>query len=43
MMLAYQPLGKLPNFFRVAVSNPLLRTEDIDFVMSEIERLAKEL
>ncbi|XP_060065967.1 glutamate decarboxylase 1-like [Ylistrum balloti] len=41
MMLAYQPLLDLPNFFRVAISNPALQESDLDFVVSELELLAK--
>ncbi|XP_033758274.1 glutamate decarboxylase 1-like [Pecten maximus] len=41
MMLAYQPLLDLPNFFRVAISNPALQESDLDFVIDELELLAK--
>ncbi|XP_041371959.1 glutamate decarboxylase 1-like [Gigantopelta aegis] len=43
MMVQYQPLGKLPNFFRVAISNPALTTRDLDFLLDEIECLGREI
>ncbi|XP_052075938.1 glutamate decarboxylase 2-like [Mytilus californianus] len=41
IMVTYQPLGDLPNFFRIAISNPEIQKEDLDFVLNEIEELAK--
>ncbi|XP_076071397.1 glutamate decarboxylase 1-like [Mytilus galloprovincialis] len=41
IMVTYQPLGDLPNFFRIAISNPAIQKEDLDFVLNEIEELAK--
>lgn len=43
MMIQYQPLGTLPNFFRIAVSNPAIATADLDFVIQEIVDLAKQI
>eukprot|EP00105_Crassostrea_gigas_P036127 XP_019920275.1 PREDICTED: glutamate decarboxylase 1 [Crassostrea gigas] len=43
MMLAYQPLGDLPNFFRIAISNPRLSESSLDWVLDEIERLSKDI
>ena len=42
MMVGYQPLGDLPNFFRIVLTNPCLSTEDIDFFLDETERLGEE-
>jgi len=43
MMIQYQPLADLPNFFRIAVSNPALSTSDMDFVVQEIVKLAGQI
>ena len=43
LMVSYQPLGELPNFFRSIISNVASREEDIDFMLSEMERLGKHL
>ena len=43
-MMNYQPLGKLPNFFRMTVTNsPKLTESDMDFVLDEVERLGQDL
>ena len=42
-MVGYQPLGKIPNFFRMVISNPAVETADVDFLMDEIERLGEEI
>ncbi|CAD5124437.1 DgyrCDS12720 [Dimorphilus gyrociliatus] len=42
-MVGYQPLGDLPNFFRMIVSNPATIPDDIDFLLEEIERLGEDL
>ena len=42
MMVGYQPLGDLPNFFRIVLTNPCLSTEDIDFFLDETARLGEE-
>lgn len=43
MMVAYQTLGDLPNFFRMAISNPALTEKDLDFIVDEFDRLAEEI
>lgn len=43
MMLAYQPLGDIPNFFRIAISNPRLTEGTLDWVLDEIERLSRDI
>ncbi|KAH3703192.1 hypothetical protein DPMN_078223 [Dreissena polymorpha] len=43
MMLQYQPLGQLPNFFRIAFSNPAITTADLDFVVQELVDLAEQI
>ncbi|XP_059141760.1 glutamate decarboxylase 1-like [Physella acuta] len=43
LMVQYQPLGHLPNLFRVAISNPILTPRDIDFLLDEIDHLGMEL
>jgi glutamate decarboxylase len=42
MMVGYQPLGNLPNFFRVVLSNPALVAADIDFFLDEIAKLGED-
>jgi glutamate decarboxylase len=42
MMVGYQPLGKLPNFFRVVLSNPALVPTDVDFFLDEIAKLGED-
>nr|KAG5696067.1 hypothetical protein BaRGS_017179 [Batillaria attramentaria] len=42
-MVQYQPLGKLPNCFRVALSNPVVTLADLDFLVDEIERLGRDI
>lgn len=43
LMVSYQPLGDLPNFFRSIISNPATREEDIDFMLDEMDRLGHDL
>ena len=43
LMVSYEPLAELPNFFRSIKSNVASREEDIDFMLSEMERLEKHL
>lgn len=43
LMVQYQPLGDLPNLFRVAISNPSLTTRDLDYILDEIDLLGKEI
>ncbi|ELU00176.1 hypothetical protein CAPTEDRAFT_151334 [Capitella teleta] len=42
-MVGYQPMGKLPNFFRMINSNPASTYPDIDWLISEIERIGEEI
>ncbi|XP_024148968.1 cysteine sulfinic acid decarboxylase isoform X2 [Oryzias melastigma] len=39
MMVGYQPLGDIQNFFRVTVFSPHISHKDMDFFLDEIERL----
>ena len=43
LMVSYQPLGELPNFFRSIISNVASREENVYFMLSEMERLGKHL
>ncbi|WAR04441.1 DCE1-like protein [Mya arenaria] len=43
MLLQYQPLGSMPNFFRIAFSNSAITRTDLDFVVQEIVDLAEKL
>ena len=43
MMIGYQPLNDLVNFFRVVVSNLELTDADMDFIMDEIERCGADM
>jgi len=43
LMVGYQPLGDLPNFFRSIISNSATREEDVDFMLEEMERLGHDL
>ncbi|TRY68938.1 hypothetical protein TCAL_04170 [Tigriopus californicus] len=43
LMVSYQPLGMLPNFFRSIISNQAVGEVDIDFMLEEMERLGKDL
>lgn len=43
LMISYQPLGDIPNFFRNIVSNPGTQHKDIDFLISELDRLGHDL
>ena len=42
-MVGYQPLGDKPNFFRMIISNSAATYGDVDFLMSEIEKLGEEI
>lgn len=42
-LVQYQPLGSLPNLFRVAISNPVVTSADVDFLVDEIERLGRDI
>lgn len=43
LMIGYQPLGEVPNFFRSIISNSAVQKEDIDFMLSELDRLGADL
>ena len=45
IMIGYQPLSpkKLVNFFRIIIHNPLCDFSDMDFVVSEIQRLGSSI
>merc|ERR1712241_32334 len=43
MMVSYQPLGRIPNFFRSIISNQAQTEEDIDFMLQEIDALGCDL
>ena len=39
LIVSYEPLAELPNFFRSIISNVASREEDVYFMLSEVERL----
>lgn len=43
MMITYQPVNDLPNFFRLVLQNSALTVDDMDYFISEIERLGSDL
>jgi len=43
MLIGYQPLQSYVNFFRMVISNPDVNKEDMDFVISEMQRMGKDL
>lgn len=43
LMISYQPLGDIPNFFRNIVSNPATELRDMEFIISELDRLGHDL
>lgn len=43
MMITYQPLRGLPNFFRLVLQNSGLNQKDMDFFIKEFERLGRDL
>ncbi|XP_028928791.1 cysteine sulfinic acid decarboxylase [Ornithorhynchus anatinus] len=43
MMIGYQPRGRLANFFRLVLGNPAVTPADVDFVLSELDRLGRDL
>uniref|UniRef100_A0A6B2L370 Glutamate decarboxylase n=1 Tax=Arcella intermedia TaxID=1963864 RepID=A0A6B2L370_9EUKA len=40
LMVAYQPLGDKPNFFKVCMNSPTATSEDIKFILQEIEQIS---
>ena len=43
MLIGYQPLGNLPNFFRMVVISDELTNEDMEFVVNEIDQLGNNI
>ncbi len=43
LMIGYQPVGDIPNFFRNIISNPGVQKKDIDFLLDELDRLGHDL
>ena len=43
LMISYQPLGELPNFFRNIISNSGVQKKDVDFLLDELDRLGHDL
>lgn len=43
MMITYQPINDLPNFFRLVLQNSSLNESDMDYFINEIERLGSDL
>ncbi|KAI8498905.1 hypothetical protein Bbelb_233580 [Branchiostoma belcheri] len=43
MMVQYQPLEGVPNFFRLVMANGETTRQDLDFLVEEIERLGADL
>jgi hypothetical protein len=43
MMISYQPLQNLPNFFRFVVQNSGVTHEDADYFLDELEHLGADL
>ena len=43
LMIGYNPDGQLVNFFRMVISNFDTQTEDMDFLIDEIDKLGRDL
>lgn len=43
LMISYQPLGDIPNFFRNIISNAGVQKKDVDFLLDELDRLGHDL
>lgn len=43
VIIQFQTLGDLPNFFRIVITNPLIAEEDINFIVDEIDRAGREI
>lgn len=43
MLVGYQPVDQLPNFFRMIVINDEIDHSDMEFVVNEIEQLGQDL
>lgn len=42
-MINWQPLKRLPNFFRFVCCSSAINNSDCDYLLSEIQRIAQEL
>jgi len=42
-LVAYQPLGEKPNFFKICMNSTVCTREDLDFVLDEIDNIAQVL
>lgn len=43
MLVGYQPVGHNINFFRMIISNGATTSEDMDFILDEIETLGESI
>ena len=43
LMIGYQPDNVRPNFFRNIISSAAVTEEDVDFLLSELDRLGHDL
>jgi glutamate decarboxylase len=43
LMVGYQPLNEIPNFFRNIISSAAVTKADVDFLLSELDRLGQDL
>lgn len=43
LMVGYQPDDRRPNFFRNIISSAAVTETDVDFLLSEIDRLGRDL
>jgi glutamate decarboxylase len=43
MMISYQPLQNLPNFFRFVVQNSGVTHQDVDYFLDELDHLGAHL
>ena len=43
LMIGYQPLRQLPNFFRFVLQNSGFTNDDVDYVLNEINKLGYSL
>ena len=43
VLIGYQRLGGLPNFFTLIASNPATTRDDVDFLLDEFDSLAHQL
>ncbi|XP_015918434.1 glutamate decarboxylase [Parasteatoda tepidariorum] len=43
LMIGYQPLGDIPNFFRSIISSAAVQEADVDYALDELDRLGHDL